>query len=296
MWNMCIDIYIYIHILILILMFILYSLFSLTMWLFSFTVGLIVATTSICTNVSMCIYNHIYILHYITKSLVHMYLWHVCVCADLKNLNVEQFGNGESRCWCTRWIPCSGHILFGSQIAWSPAGTSPKKIEKENPSKIDINMMVLSVWGLWGLRWIPARIKRIQTAIQQKNAEKNIKDVWKVGFTCQLLSPIPAQALVKGWRTFLRMPRVPASNSRLSKPFPNRPRLSWSPQQTLPTSPFTGGKMGKGHGPKDLALHQLHLAPRLSVTIVHQVEQGRALLNQARAAKREESSLTLHGR
>ena len=174
-----------------------------------------------------------------------MYLWHVCVCADLKNLNVEQFGNGESRCWCTRWIPCSGHILFGSQIAWSPAGTSPKKIEKENPSKIDINMMVLSVWGLWGLRWIPAWIKRIQTAIQQKNAEKNIKDVWKVGFTCQLLSPIPAQALVKGWRTFLRMPRVPASNSRLSKPFPNRPRLSWSPQQTLPTSPFTGEKWEK---------------------------------------------------
>ena len=153
-------------------------------------------------------------------------------------------------------------------------------------------LSVLSVWGLWGLRWIPAWIKRIQTAIQQK---KHQRCVWKVGFTCQLLPPIPEYAFVKGWRTFLRMPRVPASNSRLSKPFPNRPRLSWCPQQTLPTSPFTGKKMGKGHCPKDLALHQLHLAPRLSVTIVHQVEQGRALLNQARAAKREESSLTLHG-
>jgi hypothetical protein len=219
----------------------------------------------------------------------------MCVCADLKNLNVEQFGNGESRCWCTRWIPCSGHILFGSQIAWSLARTSPKKIEKENPSKIDIKMMVLSVWGLWWTMGTKMNPSMNQTDSNGNPAEKHQRCVWKVGFTCQLLSPIPEHAFVKGWRTFLRMPRVPASNSRLSKPFPNRPRLSWCPQQTLPTSPFTGGKMGKGHGPKALANHQLHLAPSLSVPIVHQVEQGRALLNQARAAKREESSPTLHG-
>jgi hypothetical protein len=173
-----------------------------------------------------------------------------CVCADLKNLNVEQFGNGESRCWCTRWIPCSGHILFGSQIAWSLARTSPKKIEKENPSKIDIKMMVLSVWGLWWTMGTTMNPSMNQTDSNGNPAEKTSKMRMKGRFHMSIAFAHSRTRICQGLKDFPKDAEGPSIQLPTFQTLSKQAKALMMPPTNSSNVTFHGGKNGKRTWPK----------------------------------------------
>lgn len=134
-----------------------------------------------------------------------------------------------------------------------------------------------------------------QTDSNGNPAEKTSKMRMKGTFHMSIAFAHSRTRICQGLKDFPKDAEGPSIQPPTFQTLSKQAKALMMPPTNSSNVTFHRGKKGKGHGPKDLALHQLHLAPRLSVTIVHQVEQGRALLNQARAAKREESSLTLHG-